>query len=65
VVNGRIEFPGEELAEGMVVTILAPEEPGTFTLDSKAEAELLASIAEADRGEVISSSSRNSTAENG
>jgi hypothetical protein len=38
----------------MVVTILAPEDQGTFTLGPEAEAALLASIEEADRGEVIS-----------
>ncbi len=38
----------------MVVTILAPEDRGTFTLGPEAEAALLASIEEADRGEVIS-----------
>lgn len=54
VVNGKIEVPDEELAEGMVVTILAPEECGTFTLNPEAEAALLTSIEEADRGEVIS-----------
>jgi hypothetical protein len=54
VVNGKIEVPGEELAEGMVVTILAPEDLGTFTLGPEAEAALLASIEEGDRGEVIS-----------
>ena len=54
VVNGKIEVPGEELAEGMVVTILAPESRGTFTLRPEAESALLASIEEADRGEVIS-----------
>ena len=54
VVNGRIEILDEELAEGLVVTILAPEERGTFTLGPEAEAALLASIEEVDRGEVIS-----------
>lgn len=53
VVNGKIE-PDEELAEGTVVTILAPEDRSTFTLGPEAEAALLASIDEADRGEVIS-----------
>ena len=38
----------------MVVTILAPEDDGSFTLGPEAEAALLASIEEADRGEVIS-----------
>lgn len=54
VVNGKIEVPDEELTEGMVVTILTPEDGGTFTLGPEAEAALLASIEEADRGEVIS-----------
>ena len=54
VVNGKIEVPDEELIEGMIVTILAPEDRGTFTLGPEAEAALLASIEESDRGEVIS-----------
>lgn len=54
VVNGKIEVPDEELTEGMVVTILTPEDRGAFTLGPEAEAALLASIEEADRGEVIS-----------
>lgn len=54
VVNGRIEVPDEQLAEGLVVTILAPEARGTFTLGPEAEAALLASIEEADRGDTIS-----------
>jgi hypothetical protein len=54
VVNGKIEVPDEELAEGMVVTILTPEDRGAFTLSPEAEAALLASIEEGDRGEVIS-----------
>ena len=54
VVNGKIEVPDEEWTEGMVVTILAPENLGTFTLGPEAEAALLASIEEADRGEMIS-----------
>jgi len=54
VVNGRIEVPGEDFAEGLVVTILAPEDRGTFTLGPEAEAALLAAIEEADRGELLS-----------
>jgi len=53
-VNGKIEVPDEELSEGMIVTNLAPEDQATFTLGPEAEAALLASIEEADRGEVIS-----------
>ena len=54
VVNGRIEIPGENFAEGTVVTILAPEGRESFTLGPEAEAELLLAIEEADRGEFIS-----------
>ena len=54
VINGRIEISGETLPDGMVVTILSPEGEGTFTLGPRSEAELLASIEEAERGEVIS-----------
>lgn len=54
VVNGKIEVSDEELAEGMVVTILTPEDHGSFTLGPDAEAALLASIEEANRGEVVS-----------
>lgn len=54
VVNGKIEIPGEDLAEGTVVTILDPEDRESFTLGPEAEAELLEAIAEADRGEFIS-----------
>lgn len=54
VVNGKIEVPGEGFAEGLVVTILAPEDRETFTLGPEAEAALLAAIEEADRGELIS-----------
>jgi hypothetical protein len=51
VVNGKIEVLDEDFAEGLLVTILAPEDRETFTLGPEAEAELLAAIAEADRGD--------------
>jgi hypothetical protein len=54
VVNGKIEVPGEVFTEGMVVTILAQEDRETFTLGPEAEADLLAAIEEADRGELLS-----------
>jgi len=54
VVNGKIEVPGEVFAEGLVVTILAQEDRETFTLGPEAEADLLAAIEEADRGELLS-----------
>jgi hypothetical protein len=54
VVNGKIEVVDEQLVEGMTVTILTPEDSGTFYLGPEAEAALLASIEEGYRGEVIS-----------
>ena len=45
---------GEPLPEGTVVTILAREANETFEVPPEMEAELLESIAEADRGDTIS-----------
>ncbi len=53
VVAGRIVVEGEPLEEGSTVTVLAPERDETFALDPQAETALLAAMAEADRGEVI------------
>jgi predicted transcriptional regulator len=44
---------GEPLPDGSVVTVLAREIDESFELDATAEAELLLSLAEADRGELI------------
>ena len=52
-IGGHIVFEGEPLAEGAVVTILAREADETFEVPPELEAELLASIAEADRGDTI------------
>ena len=54
VVAGRIIVDGEPLPDGTVVTVLSREGDETFTLDSAAEAELLESMAEGDRGETVS-----------
>ena len=54
VVKGRVVVEGEPLPDGTVVTILAREADETFEVPPELEAELLASIAEADRGETIS-----------
>jgi hypothetical protein len=54
VVDGKVELPGETLAEGTVVTVLAPENAETFTLGPDAEAALLAAIEEAETGRWIS-----------
>jgi hypothetical protein len=53
-VNGRqIELVDETLPDGTLVTILAPENGETFTATRTEEAQLLAAIAEAERGHVI------------
>ena len=54
VVDGKIEAPGETFAEGLAVTILAPEGDETFELGPEEEAALLEAMAEGDRGEFIS-----------
>jgi cell wall assembly regulator SMI1 len=54
VVGGKIVIEGEPLPEGTVVTILAREHDETFVVPPELEAELLESIAEAERGETIS-----------
>ncbi|MEK6375182.1 MAG: hypothetical protein AABO58_21115 [Acidobacteriota bacterium] len=53
VVSGQIILEGEPLPDGVVVTILARDADESFELDAAAEAELLLSLAEADRGELI------------
>ena len=53
VIGGKVVFEGEPLAEGAVVTILAREADETFEVPPELEAELLASIAEADCGDTI------------
>ena len=54
VVGGKIVVDGDPLPEGTVVTILARETDETFSVPPELEAELLESIAEADRGDTIS-----------
>ncbi len=53
VVSGQIVLDGDSLPEGAAVTVLAREGDETFELDADQEAELLKSLAQADRGEVI------------
>ena len=53
VVDGKIVMEGDALPEGTIVTILARETDGTFVVPPELEAELLESMAEADRGETI------------
>lgn len=54
VVDGKILLEGEPLSEGSVVTVLAQDDDETFDTTPEQEQELLAAIAEAERGEVIS-----------
>lgn len=53
VVDGKVVVEGQPLDEGAVVTILAPEDDETFELSAEDEAALVASIAEADRGDAL------------
>ena len=54
VLGGKVVVEGEPLPEGAVVTTLAREADETFEVPPELEAELLESIAQADRGETIS-----------
>ena len=53
VVGGKVVVEGVPLVEGSIVAVLSrvPEEP--FTLSPEEENELLAAMAEIDRGEFI------------
>lgn len=51
--GGKIEVDTSALPEGTKVTVLAREGAETFTLGPKEEADLLAAITEAERGETV------------
>jgi hypothetical protein len=53
VVDGKVVVEGEPLAEGTKVTVVLREDEESFDLRPEEEAELLASIAEIERGEYI------------
>ena len=53
VVAGQIILDGDPLPDGAVVTVLSREGDEMFTLDAAAEAELLDSMAEGDRGDTV------------
>ncbi len=53
VVGGKIVIEGAPLPDGTVIIILARESDETFVVPAELEAELLESLAEADRGEFI------------
>ncbi len=54
--GGVIQVDNKVLPEGTTVTVLAHEGDETFGLNATQEAELLAAIAESERGELISAS---------
>jgi hypothetical protein len=51
--NGMIQIDSKDLPDGTTVTLLAHEGDETFELEAAQEAELLAAIAEAERGELV------------
>jgi hypothetical protein len=53
VIGGKIVVDGEPLPDGLSVTILAREPDEPFDVPPELEAELLESIAQAERGELI------------
>ena len=56
VIKGVIQIDSKDLPAGTTVTLLAHEGNETFELDAAQESELLAAIAEAERGELVSAS---------
>jgi hypothetical protein len=54
VVGGKIVIEGDPLPEGTVVTVLSREQGETFVVPPDLEFELDQSLAEAQRGQVIS-----------
>ena len=52
VVDGQIVVEDDQLEEGAVVTVLVTDE-SEFQLSPEEENELLAAMAEADRGELV------------
>ena len=54
VVGGKVVLEGEPLTEGSVVTVIASEDDGIFDVSAGEEQALLAAIAQAERGQVVS-----------
>jgi hypothetical protein len=54
VIDGKVVLEGVALEEGASVTVLARDDEGGLDLTPEQEAELLLSIAEADRDETVS-----------
>jgi hypothetical protein len=53
VVDGKVVVEGEPLAEGTKVTVVLREDDESFDLTPEEEEELLASVAEIERGDYI------------
>jgi len=53
VIEGKVIVEGESLAEGTKVTVVLREDEESFDLTTEEKEELLASIAEIERGEYI------------
>ena len=56
VLGGIIKLDEKSRPEGAIVTVLAPEGDETFELRPEEEVQLLAAIAEAERGETTDAS---------
>lgn len=54
VVGGKVVLEGEPLPEGSVVTVVARDDDETFDVSPDDERALLAAMAQADRGQVVS-----------
>ena len=54
VIGGKIVVEGEPWAEGSVVTVVGRDDEETFDVSPEQEQALLAAIAQADRGQVVS-----------
>jgi len=54
VVGGKVVVEGAGLDEGSVVAVLSRDPDGSFSLSAEDETELLAAIAEIERGEFVS-----------
>ena len=54
IVEGKVAPEGEPLAEGSVVTVVANEDDEAFDVSPDEERALLAAIAQAERGQVVS-----------
>ena len=53
VIDGKVVVEGVSLDEGSTVTVVARDDDETFDVSDEEAAELLESIAQADRGDVV------------